>query len=484
MKSDIHMEVPLGDWQPLWVERLRTLVFLHFGVVLVLATWGYGGQAPWVRQGLAGMGAVGVLLTGILIWNRMSWERGSAGRWFVRLWPLIVFNVWVAISCANPSFRDITLNGQLMMVSQSSSAYLPSAARPDLAWRELWLQNVLFLLPLNLLVVVRSRKEFRWVWIFVGTNALLLAVLGTVQNLLRYDGLWFGRVVGPNSEFFATFVYRNHWAAFALLSIALWFGIMLSLRSRQRPLSPVFLWGGIGVVLLAVTIPLSGSRSGLFLLAVLIIWGGFRLTDRFRGRIPSGGRRIPNRRTSILMGLILVFIIWVGSLAQERLEQRWDITLQQLDSAADSTNSGGRIPLYRDTWRMIQEKPIAGWGLGSYAHVFRRFNTSVNERGQQFYDQAHSNWLQSLAEVGVGGTLVRVSLVFSLLAGRWRRIWASSVSRCLLVGCGITLIYGALEFPFANPAVALVFWILLLSAGRWVDFSHRKPLLASRSSKA
>ena len=42
-----------------WLEKG---VQFHFGSLLVFTTWAFGGQAPWVRQGIAGWGAGGVLL--------------------------------------------------------------------------------------------------------------------------------------------------------------------------------------------------------------------------------------------------------------------------------------------------------------------------------------------------------------------------------------------------------------------------------------
>jgi O-antigen ligase len=123
---------------------------------------------------------------------------------------------------------------------------------------------------------------------------------------------------------------------------------------------------------------------------------------------------------------------------------------------------------------MAAEKPWFGWGLESYAHVFRIFNT---QRAIEtwvwipFYAEAHNDWLQSLAEVGFVGTgLLGLMVLFPLISVPWRRV-SSSLPRHLLAGCALILLYAWVEFPFANPAVMISFWCCLYSAVRYAKLS-------------
>jgi O-antigen ligase len=123
---------------------------------------------------------------------------------------------------------------------------------------------------------------------------------------------------------------------------------------------------------------------------------------------------------------------------------------------------------------MAAAKPWFGWGLESYAYVFRIFNT---QRAAEtwvwipFYARAHNDWLQSLAEVGFVGTgLLALLVLRPLLAVHWRRVH-SLLPRYLLAGCALVLLYAWVEFPFANPAVMLVFWSSLFLAVRYASLS-------------
>src|SRR5258708_37788359 len=118
------------------------------------------------------------------------------------------------------------------------------------------------------------------------------------------------------------------------------------------------------------------------------------------------------------------------------------LTSEQLAHTARADTLNSRLMLYRDTWRMAAAKLWFGWGLESYAHVFRIFNT---QRAAElwvwipFYAEAHNDWLQSLAEAGFVGTgLLALLVLVPLLSVPWRRV-ASVLPRYLLAGCALVL---------------------------------------------
>ena len=116
-----------------------------------------------------------------------------------------------------------------------------------------------------------------------------------------------------------------------------------------------------------------------------------------------------------------------------------------------------------------------GQGLGSYGTVFAFYNTQhAVDNLPQYYEYAHSDWLQLLAETGItGATLYALFLVLPLAAlGGMRGVSAPPLY--LLAGCGLILLYAWIEFPFGNPAVTLTFWICYFSAVRWAQLDRRE----------
>ena len=105
-----------------------------------------------------------------------------------------------------------------------------------------------------------------------------------------------------------------------------------------------------------------------------------------------------------------VFAVGLGAiflLGRPVIEARLETTRQQVEDIRRHGDFGARQQLYADTWHMARDKLWFGWGLGSYATVFGIYNSQYAVEpwfGQTFYAQAHSDWLQSVAEVGLTGT--------------------------------------------------------------------------------
>ncbi|MBI2498473.1 MAG: O-antigen ligase family protein [Opitutae bacterium] len=458
---------------------LANLVILHFSSLLIFTAWAFGGQAPWVRQVIAGWGAVGVLLFIIGCATRAKSAGGDASWPALRhLWPLWLYDLLVGASCFNPSFRETVIAGQPVLVQGDPVWWLPGAARPLMAWKELWQFNVIVLTCFNLCLVLPRRRLVRTVLFVMAGNAVVLAVFGTFQKLVHADGLWFGLVPSPNPRFFSTFIYHNHCGAFTLLNTAAGLGLLFHFlrRGGQRDIwhSPVPL-GVVATLLLATSVPLSASRSCTVLTALLL----FGALTHFLARLI---RRRRERHESALLpaaGIVLAALLAAGAIAwlsRDVIAQRARLTSQQVTRLAQEDTLNSRLTLYRDTWRMAAAKPVFGWGLESYAHVFRIYNSQRPvERwfDVPFYAEAHNDWLQSLAEVGFTGTgLLALLLLGPLLSVPWRRV-SSVLPRYLLAGAAIVLLYAWVEFPFANPAVMLTFCASVACAVRYAALDVR-----------
>ncbi len=464
---------------------LETLALVHFGVLVVFTSWAFGGQAPWVRQGIAVWGTVGVLLFITACWMRTK-PPGEHFHPALRcLWPLLLYNIVVGASCFNPSFKDAVIAGEPSLVMGNPNPWLPSSARPMLTLKELWLFNVIVLSCFNLNLVLHNRRMVRAALFILGGNAVALAVFGTFQKLTGADGLWFGLVPSPNPKFFSTFIYHNHWGAFTLLNTAVCLGLLYHFMRRggQRDIwhSPVLL-GALATLLLAATIPLSASRSCTVLIACLLCGS----LVHFLTRLIRRRRELHESAAAPIAGIILAALlatVAIAYLGRDVIAQRTRLTSEQLAHIAREDTLNSRLALYRDTWRMAAEKPWFGWGLESYAHVFRIFNT---QRAVEkwvwipFYAKAHNDWLQSLAEVGFVGTgLLALLVLVPLLSVRWQQV-ESTLPRYLLAGDALVLLYAWVEFPFANPAVMLTFCATFYCAIRYATLDLRDQQEKSR----
>lgn len=461
-----------------WWERI---VVLHVAILIVGTSWGFGGQAPWVRHLLALWGSVGIALF-VMIAGRRSVRRELTSQPLRHLWPLVAFDVLVLISAWNPSTELIRSGTESFFRHVAPRwPWLPSSARPEISLRELWQFNGIVLSCYNLLFVLQGRRRLRQLLYVVGLNALALAIFGTLQKLTHAPGLWFGRVKSPNDFFFSTFVYHNHWGAFTVLNTAACLALLFHAlrREQHRDLwhSPA-LAGAVATLLLAATAPLSGSRSSSVLLALFL----FGALVHFLARLIRLRREHHESVVLPVGAIVLVALLSIGgifALSRNVIAVRTQTTVQQLQDLRQETTLNQRLRLYRDTWNMAAERPAFGWGLETYANVFMIYNSAPDPGPggwKPFYSEAHNDWLQSLAEVGFVGTglLVLLSLA-PLCSVSWRRV-ESLMPRYLLAGCALVALYAWAEFPFANPSVMIAFWFSLYLAAAYA----RLDLVAQR----
>lgn len=467
-------------------RRLWEQVVLgHLGVLIVGTSWAFGGQAPWVRDALLAWTTLGMLLFFLYRGSSAASAVKGEGTAWTHLWPLVVLDALVLAGGFNPSTRVVVHEGSQMFAHITPRwDWLPSSARPDLAWRELWLLNGIVLSCYNAFQVLRSRRTLRRLLVVAAGNGLLLAVFGTFQKLMQAPGLYFGIVDSPNQFFFASFIYHNHWGAFTLLNAAAALGLLLHAQRRGGHRdgwhSPM-LAGAVGILLLAASIPLSGSRSCSVLVFLFLLGAAVRFLTRLirRRRMHHESALLPVLGVLAAGGAALLLVYLLG---RDVIEHRSRQTLRQIEAAQGEVSLNSRLRLYRDTWRMGAEKPVFGWGLESYATVFMVYNSAPTPlRGgwKPFYAEAHNDWLQTFAELGLAGSAALTGLILlPLWRVGWRKV-ASPVPLCLLAGCGLLLLYAWVEFPFANPSVLIGFWGSLFAAARYA----RLDLAAEAASR-
>jgi O-antigen ligase len=449
---------------------LEWAVLLHIGIMLTFATWGFGSGADWVRTGLAWWGSLSVLLIVAFVRHKENRDNGGLRplRW---LWPLAAINLLTLAACFSPTFRSMQAGTEAMLVKIEVPAWRPSSALPSVAIYELWLFNALYLSAFNLTLVIRQRRALRGLLVFAGVNACLLAVFGTLQKLAHASGLFFGLVPSPQPFFFSSFVYHNHWGSFAVLMAASSLGLTWHYARRREDRdfihSPAFTWI-ICVLAIAASVPLSGSRACSILMLMLL--GGALV--HVLVRIIRHRRRFRESVTLPLIGALTAVILAMGAIwfvAKDSIQLRVAKTQEQVSTMRAQGGIGARAVLYRDTWAMARDKLWFGWGTGSYPHVFLLYNTIKpnSDRIPIYYADAHSDWLQSVAEHGLVGTLLIGLCALVPLAGLRPRHFSSPMAVYLLAGCGLILLYAWVEFPFGNAAVVFSWWLAFFCAVRY-----------------
>jgi O-antigen ligase len=452
------------------LKGLELAVAAHLTVFLIGVSWAFGGNADWVRTPISLWGSLGMLLTFALVARRAPRGRIIAGTlsW---AWPVLALNALVALSCLTPGFRTLVFRDEALMMPVRVSGWIPSAARADLALRALWLFDGIYFSCLNLALAVRHRRTIRIILAAAVGNVFVLALFGTVQKVSGSTGIYFGSVASPQTQFFASFVYDNHWGAFVILMLGACIGLFLRYAHGSHGegffRGPAFS-GLVAACLIGISVPLSGSRACTLLLAILVAIGLVHGTPRISRALRFSGVT----RAGAMIGMALAAVLAVAGawlIAGDVIQARLKKTEEQVAAMWAQGGIGSRSILYHDTWRMAQEHLLFGWGMGSFPAVFSLYNSQESkiDRLPVIYHDAHSDWLQSVAEVGLAGTAL-IGAAVALPALALRRTRVTPVPYFLLCGCALTAAYAWIEFPFGNVAVVLGWWLCFFSAVHYV----------------
>ena len=142
-----------------------------------------------------------------------------------------------------------------------------------------------------------------------------------------------------------------------------------------------------------------------------------------------------------------------------------------------------RLEIYSQTVKAIEDAPLLGTGLGTYASVYRSYRTEDVRPGVHM---AHNDYLELALELGIPAAAVLVLSVVMLAlvcvrGVRVRRadieIPAAGVAVCTLVG-----IHALVDFSLQIPAVAITFALVLGVAVAQSRRSDRSPRRADAAT--
>ena len=462
-------------------NTLEWLTAAHVCVLVIGVTWAFGGNADWVRTPIEIWGSLGILLWiyAAVRWNSLAANPGVR-RW---AWPVLAFNVLVGVSCLTAGLKPVHFGSETFLMPVALPWWVPSAAQPRVTLDALWIFDAIYFSCLNVALTVVRRRVLRIILAINVANAALLAAFGTIQKLAGSTGIYFGAVKTPQAMFFSSFVYDNHWGAFAILAICACIGLVVrysgGMDVRGFFNGPAFT-GFVAAIVIGASIPLSGSRACTFLLCGALVVTLVRTLPRIsRGLGASGATSGAKFVVAAAVAILVLCAVWL--IAGEVIKSRAETTRDQVAAMWANGSIGSRATLYHDTWRMARQRIPFGWGMGSYPRIFLLYNTQESkiDRIPVVYHDAHSDWLQSVAEIGFVGTfLLGAAVALPLMA--IRRFALPPISFFLLTGCALVAAYAWVEFPFGNVAVVLVWWLSLLTA---VQYARSAGIQNGRSPR-
>jgi hypothetical protein len=288
-----------------------------------------------------------------------------------------------------------------------------------------WTTNLtVFALGLELGRDRQRREQFLTALLWFGTALAAVSML-TVFSSPPGIVFWFFHA-GTDRQTLGPFVYYNQYAAFieAVLPLAL---VRAILDQKRRMLYSV-----IGALLLASVVA-GGSRAGTVLCLAevvvipLIALGRGIITRRVAGRV-----LLASVSTLVVLGAVSGWdVIWKRLQEPNPYAVRKDFLLSSLE--------------------MAQERPLTGFGLGTWSEVypgFARFDDGL------FANQAHNDWAQWAVEGGIPFFLLMVAVAGLAIRPAFRSLWGLG-----LLG---VFVHCTIDYPMQQRPVLAAFFFGLL----------------------
>ncbi len=199
-------------------------------------------------------------------------------------------------------------------------------------------------------------------------------------------------------------------------------------------------------VLIAAALWLTGSRAGMAAALVTAIAGGILA---LRGRATA--RRIR------LATALAVLILAAAGVWRVYPEGRNNPAMWSLSTRAGLVEAG---------LRMAADQPVFGVGIGRFYRLSERYvaDTYVDAMiaaQRRISENAHNYFVQLLAELGVPGLLLFLSMLGLALREVWRASAASDAAGTLFAGLIVFLLTCVTGHPLLVAGAAYPFWLAL-----------------------
>lgn len=432
-------------------------------LTVAITTWGFAGRASWAPPTFTSLSVLTAVVSIALCFRE---TKTIPWRPFI---PLFGFALLVGLSLLNPSHTPVLDQPGQWSVREAWLKWLPATHdRATTLQRMLpWLSA--FLLTGALQATVFSRRSSRLLWGALLAHGVLVSLVGIYFHVTTpYETL--GLIRDRHGYHFASFVYRNHWAAATILLVGIALGFSFSALHRWARDRGHFdaILGGFGIALLiAFTLPIPGSRSGLIVVGAILVFAVIKLIAVILAARQSHSRRAKWLRV-VLITLFASLVMTGGLfLTKSSFGQHWERTKQQLHGLS-SGQSDLRILFSRDTLRMAADRPVWGWGIGALGNVFPQYQGNylrdADGRINARLIHAHNDWAQIAAETGFVGLGLFFWFIFIRIKAGVQS--ASHLEHWITGGMVILLLYALVEFPLHNPAVLFMISVLWSTVGR------------------
>jgi putative inorganic carbon (HCO3(-)) transporter len=340
--------------------------------------------------------------------------------------------------------------GWLFITSLTSSDILVSM---KMLTSRLWFVVAFYLLATQLFRKEKNMHAYAWVFILAFTGVIIYALVNHSQYGLD-NQMMAHRAAAP--------FYKDHTSYGATLGFILPVLVALFLFIKRSDVNTRFMMGLLILLFLFATVVSYTRATWISILASVGVWALLKMKVRIE---------------FVLVGAVIVigFFFSIRSelmvqLEQNRVESSGEFSehVQSISNISTDQSNLERINRWSCAYRMWKDKPLFGYGPGTYQFEYGRYqrsyektriSTDFGTRGN-----AHSEYLGPLSESGVFG-LLSILLVIGTTFYTGIRVYLTSRKRSIrifslavLTGLSSYYLHGVLNNFLDTDKISVLFW--------------------------
>jgi len=426
-----------------------------------------GSKHPWA---ISIAEVWGYLLAGFAVVHLLRYQQPLPPAFRTARIVLILLTInlgWILTQCIPMpiSWLQIVSPAAAELYSQSGVIQAPISLDASTTFYQF--QTAAFLVTFFCLILylINTKQRMEWLIYSLLISALIQVVYGSLMILTGVEHSFFITKSDLSSHIGSatgTFTNRDHLAGYLEMALALGIGLMLSMLSAK---GSVHIWKmkigqwlelllgpktrlRIVLILLCLGLVLSHSRGGNlgFFISLGVASLLFLLLVRNK----------PRAAAIFLVSLIILDIVIIGSwVGLSKVVSRLEQTTMQSEKRDD---------VYLATFPMIEDYSLTGVGAGNYFNAFPAYKPP---QLHSYWNHAHNDYLEIMAEQGVIGlsllaSIVLYSLFFAIQTLRKRSdSFARGMGFASLMGIIAILIHSSVDFNLQILANSSIFMLLL-----------------------
>ena len=312
----------------------------------------------------------------------------------------------------------------------------------------------------------RKEAVYRWTLLLLGLGALE-ATYGMAAHLRSWSSIfgWLKPEIYVE-RLSGTFINPNHFGSLMGLLIPL--GLM-SCTLPKVELSKKMVAGYV-TAMMGAALLMTYSRGAWASAAFAVILVGLLTMKRASSLFWWWALAL------LATMAIVVLLVWAGEF-EHQLSNRAD-----LGKISDVQTEQSRLYAWADTLNLALQAPVTGVGLGCYPWLFPSYQSVDLARHKLFY--AHNDYLQTAAELGLGGLFLQMALVGGVLMigfrvrGRLVNRKVKGLMTGLLAGFAGVSVHALVDFPLRIPGVGCLYALI---GGLLVGIGAQKGVLGRLS---